>query len=241
VGRDDFKAEFVLRFAPPPARDGDMPLPGPYPRAWGPEDLALVQAHMQRIWTHRFTKQTVEDAMVAEAARHRFHPVEDWLASLVWDGVPRVDGWLHRGFGCPGDDYHAAAGAKMLIASVKRIRQPGVKFDHTPVFEGGQGLGKSTALRALYGDDWFSDSLPEDLASKDAAMGLLGVWCLELAELQQLIRAEAETVKAFMSRQVDRFRPPYGKAYVNRPRQCILVGTTNAEEWLSDTTGNRRF
>lgn len=238
---DEFGERLLITRSPPPAREGDATVPGPYPRPWGGEDVALVQAHLQRVWSHRFSRQTVEEAMPVEAKRCRFHPVRDWLDGLPWDGTPRLDTWLRKAFGCPDDPYHAAAGAKFLIAAARRIRRPGVKFDHTPVFEGLQGLGKSTALRRLFGDDWFSDAMPDDLAGKDAAMALNGVWCLELAELQQLIRSEPATVKAFLSRQVDRYRPPYGKTYVDRPRQSVLVGTTNDEEWLSDATGNRRF
>ncbi len=206
-----------------------------------PEDIGLLQAYMQRFWSHRFSRRTLEEALPVAGRRHRFHPVRDWLSSLRWDGTPQLDTWLQRALGCPADPYHQAAGAKMLIAAVRRIRKPGVKWDHTPVLEGPQGIGKSSALRLLFGGEWFSDSLPPDVSSKDAALGLCGVWCLELAELQQLIRSESSTVKAYLSRQVDRFRPPYGKFVVERPRHSVLVGTTNDEEWLSDTTGNRRY
>ena len=238
---DQFGERLLIGRPPPPAREGDAPLAGPYPRSWRPEDVALIQAHLQRRWSHKFSRQTVEDAMPVEAVRNGFHPVRQYLAGLRHDGTARLGTWLTAAFGCPVDAYHAAAGAKMLIASVKRIRHPGVKFDHVPVFEGPQGRGKSTGLRRLYGDDWFSDALPDDLAGKDAAMALNGVWCLEMAELQQLIRTEPATVKAFLTRQVDRYRPPYGKTYIDRPRQTVLCGTTNDREWLSDTTGNRRF
>jgi len=238
---DEFSERLLITRAPPAPRQGDYQAPGPYPRPWRAEDVALIQAYLQQVWSHRFSRQTVEEAMPVEARRHHIHPVRDWLADLKWDGRERLNGWLRQAFGCPDDPYHAAAGAKMLIASVRRIRRPGCKFDHTPVFEGSQGLGKSSALRRLYGDDWFSDALPDDLAGKDAAMALNGVWCLELAELQQIIRSEPATVKAFLTRQVDRYRPPYGKVYVERPRQTIICGTTNDEEWLSDATGNRRF
>lgn len=238
---DEFSDRLLLTRPPPPAREADAPAAGPYPRAWGPEDVALVQAHMQRRWAPRFNRMTVEEAMPVEARRNSFHPVRDYLDALAWDGRPRLDSWLRAAFGCPADAYHAAAGAKMLIASVRRIRQPGVKWDHTPVLEGLQGLGKSAALRELFGHDWFSDAMPDDLAGKDAAMSLNGVWCLEMAELQQIIRAEPATVKAFLTRQVDRYRPPYGRSYVDRPRSSVFVGTTNNDEWMNDPTGNRRY
>lgn len=240
-GYNDFTSQPMLMAPPPPPEDGVPELPGPYPRAWGPEDVSLIMAFVQRIWCHRMTRQTIEDAMLAVAARRRYHPVRDWLDSLQYDGQERLNTWLHHAFGAPDDEYHAAVGAKMLIAAVRRVRQPGCKFDHMPVLEGRQGIGKSTAVRALFGADWHSDSMPPNLAERDAAMALLGVWCLELAEIEHLIRMEVETIKAFLSRAVDRYRPPYGKSFIDRPRQGILVGTTNSDDYLRDATGNRRI
>ena len=238
---DQFADQLLITRAPPLAHARDVAAAGPYPRAWTAEDVALIQAHLQRRWSPRFTRAEVEAAMPVDARRNGFHPVKDYLAALEWDGRPRLDSWLIPAFGCPANAFHAAAGAKMLIAAVRRIRRPGCKWDHTPVLEGGQGIGKSSALRELFGEAWFSDAMPEDLAGKDAAMALNGVWCLELAELQQVIRSDPATVKAYLTRQVDRYRPPYGRVYVERPRASVLFGTTNSEEWLSDATGNRRF
>lgn len=235
-----FRSEHLLTRPAPPSEDGCPTLPGPYPRAWGPEDVALIQGYMQRIWSPRFARGTVEDAMLAEAAVRRFHPVTDWLDALRWDGKRRLDTWLINAFGCANTAYHRAVGAKFLIAAVRRVRQPGCKFDHMLVLEGAQGIGKSRSLLELFSQEWFSDAIPPDLHSRDAAMALLGVWCLEFAEIEHLIRHEVETIKAFLSRAVDRYRPPYGRAYVDRPRQGVLVGTTNADDYLRDASGNRR-
>jgi predicted P-loop ATPase len=241
VGYDAFAGNHLLLRPPPPAMEGQGFAAGPYPRTWQAGDVALAQAYMQREWNYAFSRETVEQALVAEAERQRFHPVCDWLSGLRWDGKQRLKTWLVNAFGAPNEAYHAAVGEKWLIAAVKRVRRPGCKFDHSAVFEGAQGLGKSTVLRTLFGDAWFSDAAPHDLASRDAALSLMGVWCLEFAELEQLIRSEAEIVKAFLTRQVDRYRPPYGRNFVERPRQCVMAGTTNSQEWLTDPTGNRRF
>lgn len=235
-----FRSEHLLTREPPPCEDGSPPLAGPYPRSWGAEDVALIQAYVQRVWCSRFARGTVEDAMLAEAAVRRFHPVVDWLDALRWDGKRRLDLWLTNTFDCENNAYHRAVGAKFLIAAVRRVRHPGCKFDYMLVLEGAQGIGKSRSLEELFGHDWFSDAIPPDLSSRDAAMALLGVWCLEFAEIEHLIRNEVETIKAFLSRSVDRYRPPYGRAYVDRPRQGVLVGTTNSEDYLRDSTGNRR-
>lgn len=241
LGHNEFTSQsLMLRHAPPP-EEGQAPLPGPYPRPWGAEDVALVQAYVQRIWIPKASRQMIEDAMLAEAAHRRFHPIRDWLGALRWDGVSRIDTWLCQVFGCPDDDYHRAIGARFLIAAVRRIRQPGCKFDHMPVFEGDQGIGKSTVCKALFGPANFSDAIPEELASRDAALALLGVWALEFSEIQHLIRNEVEVIKAFLSRSTDRYRPPYGKSYVERPRQGVLIGTTNTTDYLRDTSGNRRI
>lgn len=236
-----FRSEHLLMHEPPPAEENAPLMAGPYPRPWGVEDVALIQGYMQRIWCPRFARGTIEDAMLAEAAVRRFHPIVDWLDALRWDGKPRIDTWLTNTFACDNTPYHKAVAAKFLIAAVRRVRQPGCKFDYMLVLEGLQGIGKSQSLRELFTIDWFSDAIPPDLNSRDAAMALLGVWCLEFAEIEHLIRNEVETIKAFLSRAVDRYRPPYGKAYVDRPRQGVLVGTTNADDYLRDSTGNRRI
>lgn len=236
-----FRSEHLMTRPAPPSEDECPLLPGPYPRAWGPEDVALTQGYMQRIWSSRFGRSTVEDAMLAEAAVRRFHPVTDWLAALRWDGKRRLDAWLINAFACDDTPYHRAIGAKFMIAAVRRVRHPGCKFDHMLVLEGDQGIGKSRSIQQLFGVDWFSDAIPPDLTSRDAAMALLGVWCLEFAEIEHLIRHEVETIKAFLSRAVDRYRPPYGRSYVDRPRQGVLIGTTNADDYLRDATGNRRI
>jgi predicted P-loop ATPase len=236
-----FTSQHLLMQSAPAIEDGSAFLPGPYPRVWEQADIALTQGYMQRLWCPKFARATVEDAMVAVASSCQFHPVKDWLNKLTWDGKPRIDLWLVNTFDCDNDVYHKAVGAKFLIAAIRRIMWPGCKFDYMVVLEGCQGIGKSTVLRALFGDKWFSDAIPVDLSSKDAAMSLLGIWCLEFSEIEHLVRTEIETIKAFVSRQVDRFRPPYGKGFVDRPRQGIMIGTTNSDDYLRDTTGNRRF
>ena len=241
LGHNEFTSQSLMMRPAPPAEDGQAMLPGPYPRGWGVEDVALVQAYIQRMWIPKATRQAVEDGMMAEAAHRRFHPIRDWLGALRWDGVQRLDTWLCKAFGCPDDAYHRAIGSKFLIAAVRRVRQPGCKFDHMPVLEGDQGIGKSTACARMFGRENFSDAIPEELASRDAALALLGVWALEFAEIQHLIRNEVEVIKAFLSRSTDRYRPPYGKSYVERPRQGVLIGTTNTTDYLRDTSGNRRI
>lgn len=241
LAHNEFTSQSLMLRSPPPVEDGGALAYGPFPRPWNGEDVSLVQAYIQRVWIARATRGSVEEAMSAEAALRRFHPIRDWLATLKWDGKPRLSKWLHKTFGSPDNDYYDAIGAKFLIAAVRRVRAPGCKFDYMIVLEGSQGIGKSSAVKLLFGEENFSDAIPEELASRDAALALLGVWVLEFAEIQHLIRNEVEVIKAFLSRSTDRYRPPYGKHYVERARQGVLIGTTNTTDYLRDVSGNRRI
>jgi putative DNA primase/helicase len=128
----------------------------------------------------------------------------------------------------------------LAIGGVARVYHPGVKHDTCLILEGAQGALKSTALRTLASDDFFSDDIAE-LGSKDSVMQTRGVWIIELSELDAMTRTEVSRAKAFMSRQVDRIRPPYGRRVIEAPRECVFAGTVNKDTYLKDETGGRRF
>ena len=116
----------------------------------------------------------VNSGVAAEAATrvarlHPFHPVRDYLQSLQWDGVSRIDGWLIDYMGAAPDTFTRAAGAKWLISAIARVMRPGCQADHTLLLEGPQGIRKSSALRVLADDAWFTDHI-SDLGSKDFRM-----------------------------------------------------------------------
>lgn len=228
-----------------PIPDGAPPKPGmTYPRRWTDADTIDVQIYIQRHHIDRVSKSVVEDALTEFDCRVVRHPVKEYLESLTWDGTQRLDSLLIEYFDADTSGITAIleiVGAKFLISAVARVMQPGCKADHVIVFEGRQGIGKSRAAATLAGDQWFTDGLPRDLGDKDAAIHLQGRWLIELAELSQLRRNEIETVKSFISRQTDKFRPPFGRVEVEVPRQCVFIGTTNEAEYLVDVTGNRRF
>ena len=183
------------------------------------------------------------DAVVSDACqRGKFHPVRDYLDALSWDGTPRLDDWLVTYFGAEDKPYTRAVGAIVLIAAVRRVRQPGAKFDEMMVLEGPQGQQKSSALAVMaVHPDWFSDSIPLNAKDKELIEGHAGKLICEIADLQGKGKAEVERVKAALSRQVDRARLAYARLPVEVPRQCIFVGTTNGKKYLTDQTGNRRF
>lgn len=184
-------------------------------------------------------KDKIFDAVNVTAMQHTFHPVRDYLEACTWDGVPRVETLLVDFLGAADTAYTRAVTRKTLVAAVARVFNPGVKFDYMLTLRGRQGLGKS-GLIAKLGGRWFSDSFTT-LQGKDAFEQLQGVWIMEIGELAGMRKAEAETIKLFISKQTDRFRPAYGRRQQEFPRQCIFVGTTNETAFLRDSTGNRRF
>lgn len=186
-----------------------------------------------------FTKQAVQDALVAAARRNRRHPLREYLARLEWDRLPRLSTWLTDYLGAEDSDYVRAVGRMWMISAVVRAIEPGRQVDHMLVLEGGQGSGKSSAVRIL-AKDWFLGTLP-DLRTKDAALALVGSWIVEIGELDAFRGAASTRVKDFVTQPVDTYRPPYGRFNVRWPRSCVFVGTTNDEHWSKDPTGGRRF
>ena len=176
------------------------------------------------------------------AEQSKRHPVRDYLAGLKWDGVPRLDAWLSTYLGAEETPYTREVGLRVLLAAVARVRHPGCKFDEMMILEGAQGGRKSSALAALAGKpEWFTDTVPLAATEQRFMEAIAGKWIVEASELRGMKRGEVEALKATLSRQVDRARMAYDRLPTDRPRQCVLIGTTNAEEYLRDGSGNRRF
>lgn len=183
-------------------------------------------------------------AAEAVAYDHRFHPPRDYLKGLAWDGTQRLHRWLEDYLGVRTEtgkagSYFESVGMKWLISAVARVFSPGCKVDCALVLEGVQGTKKSSALRVM-GGEWFTDQL-EQMGSKDSSMQTHGIWIIEIGEMGSMNKAEVEIIKAFMSRQTERYRPPYSGRLVELPRQCVFAGTVNGQSYLRDETGGRRF
>jgi Virulence-associated protein E len=185
--------------------------------------------------------ENVQQAAERACEATRFNPILDYFDRLQWDEKPRRDRWLVTYLGAMDTPLNHSIGRKMLIAAVRRVRQPGCKFDYVVVLEGRQGTGKSSALRILAGDENFSDQPILHLDTRAQQEAMDGVWIYELSELAGLKRTEIETVKGFLTKTTDSARPAYGRYRTDQPRHCIFVGTTNDSEYLRDATGNRRF
>jgi len=208
------------------------------------DDAAMIRLHLtiaERFGLH-VGKETFCDMIADEARNRRFHPVRNYLDDLKWDGVPRLSKWLESYAGAEATPYTEAVGAIVLIAAVRRIRQPGCKFDEMLVLESAQGKDKSTALAILAKrEEWFSDDLPLNMDTQKIIERMAGRWIIEAAELKGMRKGDVEHLKSFLSRRVDRARMAYGRLPVEVPRQSIVIGTDNSGQYLRDPTGNRRI
>lgn len=222
--------------------DLDTPWGGKKGHALNDDDVAIIKYWLGTKWRFEPNNNVISDALTVIAKQNSFDPVRDALDSLPeWDERPRLNTWLADHFEAQGDpEYLAQVFRKWMFAMILRVYEPGAKFDWMPIFEGAQGIGKSSFGRLLVGDKYFLDWLP-NLNDKDSALSLQGMWGVEMGELSQFRKNELENIKAFITRTVDKLRPPYGRRLIESPRRCVFFGTTNRETYLIDETGNRRF
>jgi len=166
---------------------------------------------------------------------------KDWIKGLEWDKHERISSFFPMYFGVEHNEYSLVISKNFWISIMARVFQPGCKVDNMVVLEGKEGQKKSWALGVI-GGKWFT-STHESVASKDFYMILQSKLLIEIEELDSFTQTykERETIKAAITRQIDRFRPPYGRIVQNFPRQCVFVGTTNKSEYLHENTGLRRF
>lgn len=170
-----------------------------------------------------------------------YDPVVSYLGSLKWDGVARLDTFLERHFLAEKKEVARVMWRRWMVSAVKRAREPGCQADHMLILTGEQGSGKSRMLRELFTLEWHVDGFP-NVESDYAPMQLEGQWCVEAGELSRFNGAiSQESLKQFLTRTVDKYKKPYGVFLTINKRRCVFVGTSNADTFLSDPTGGRRF
>lgn len=211
------------------------------PRLLEDGDIATIRAYLEREGMGSVSRDVVSSAArIVAKAEFRFNPVTDYLEGLEWDGEERIELLFSKYLGAEASHYTALVGRKSLIQMVARAMCAGCKADCVPILEGPQGRMKSTALRVLAGQEYFGDNLP-DIRSKDASSYLQGMWLVEIAEFHTFRKADVDNLKAFISRQEERYRKAYGEFEVVQKRTATFWGTTNDTNYLADPTGARRF
>lgn len=205
-------------------------------------DLILCRSFLSNTCRLDVKKEMIADSLESLAYKNQFHPVREYLHSLKWDGVERINKFLPTYTGCEDNDYTREAGEKFLCAAVKRVFNPGCKFDYILVLEGAQGTFKSTFVESLAGK-WYGDV---DITSnnKDIIDYMRGIWINEVSEMAYLYKKETNALKGFISRKVDRVRLAYDRRRKDFPRQWLLIGTMNPtgdNTYNNDDTGARRY
>lgn len=218
---------------------GDLPWDRPgKPKEWTDGDTVALRIYLEP-HMGKIADKDARDAVLACANAHAYHPVRDYLNSLTWDGVERLDRLFIDYMGADDTPYVRAVTRKSVVAAVARVMQPGCKYDTMLVLVGAQGRYKSTIFKKL-GGKWFSESL-RTFAGKEAMETIQGTWINEIGEMQALGVTEINAAKAFISAASDFYRASYGVFAMEHPRQCVFFGTTNTAECLTDRTGGRRF
>lgn len=219
---------------------GDSAPWGRGPGEWDEEDDLMLGEYLLR--THGLgvkAKSTLADGVLMAARGSKYNPIIDLIKSEPWDGVNRLEHWLVDVYDVEDREYTRLIGKCFMMGLVKRALQPGCKFDYMLIIKGDQGLKKSSAFREL-AYPYFTDNAIR-VGEKDSQMAMQLAWIVESAELESLNKSESTTIKQHLSAQEDWYRPPYGSKMVKAPRHSVNVGTTNADAFLRDATGDRRF
>ena len=232
VALDRFAGRTVLTRDLPWRRIGDEPY-------WNNTDDAGL---IEYVNTHYDLagKTALLDASDIVFSQTGFHPVQDYLNGLKWDGKERLDTLLIDYLGARDTKLTRAMTRKHFVAAVARVMKPGCKYDYVLTLIGPEGCGKSTLVRVMALSKWFSDSL-NSIEGKEAMEQLRGKWLIEMGELTNYKKSTSEAYKAFISKQEDSYRPAYGRKTEVYPRQCVFFATTNEKAFLKGDTGNRRF
>ena len=212
-------------------------------RDWTNSDDSNLWAYMESKYGLS-NQQKIFSALNNVANKHPVNQVKQLLetAHEQWDGNKHIETLLSRFVGAEKSDYNTECLKLFMLGAIKRIYHPGCKFDYMIILVGKQGGYKSSFLRFLaVNDAWFSDNF-NTLDGVRAFEQLRGMWMVEMSELQATKKQkDVETIKAFVTSRVDIYRAAYDRRTEKHPRMCVLAGTSNPGDFLTDRTGNRRF
>lgn len=205
-------------------------------------DAVLIRRQLERRGFKPIGREMFRDALLAHAEEHEYDSAQEWLRGLpAWDGVPRVDTFYPRLFMTEDTPYTRAIGRYTWSALVARIVDPGSKADMVVLLQGEQSYGKSTGVKLMAPSMEMYRELSLHNIDADLSRKLRGCIVGELAELRGLRSRDAETIKAWIVQQDERWTPKYMEREISFPRRCIFFGTSNPAEILDDETGERRW
>ena len=240
VAMDLFSHQIIFRKAAPWHTKHDSGA-----KIWSDDEALRCRHWLSTNKKYEPSQLLMHEGALAAAYQYQFHPVKEYWESLVWDNHKRVHNWMHNYLGAEDNEYTRDVGLKTLVACVKRVYEPGCKFDYITVLEGAQRTGKSTAWEILASKPWFGDSAI-DISKEWSIMKTFGKLMSEWAEMETFRKSNTQAMKAFLSSSSDTVRLPYNRIAQSIPRSGIFVGTFNPEKdqdigWLHDTTGNTRY
>lgn len=228
----------VMRSYPERIRNGNR-------TQWTDNDDSEARSYIEATYGI-YNRQKADDGFSSMLQHRRYHPVQEKLSLVEWDGVPRCKTFLSKWMGAPDTEYTRECSRLLFAGGINRAFNPGCKFDCVVVLIGSQGGGKSTVCRWLALDDDFFTST-KTISGQRGLESIQGKWVIEIEELLAVLANERtgqkmeEAAKAFLSGQSDFYRKPYERRAQDTPRHCIFIGTTNRETFLTDKTGNRRW
>lgn len=224
----------LLTYSPEQERNGKI-------YKWLDSDDAEARHYIEKKYKIH-NQQKCDDALRIIFSKNEYHPIRNLIDSFDWDGTDRISNFLHKWTECEDTPYTREVSRLIFAGGINRLYNPGCKFDDMPVLIGTkQGEGKSTLVRWIAMNDEYYTEVTE-FDGQRGIEALDGAWICEVGELLALTKTkEQEAVKSFLTRMNDRYRMPFDKRVTDHPRQCIFIGTTNKEQFLTDKTGNRRF
>lgn len=209
-------------------------------RDYKDSDDTRISLWVSRAYGLEFSETYVSHVVQLIGEEKSRNPLLEWLDTMQWDGIPRIDRWITEATDCEDNELNRKMGEKWMIQAIARAYKPGCKADCVLILAGAQGAGKSTLFRTLATDEYFADT-PLDIGSANSYSQIARAWIYEVAELDSVRRSANSATKAFLSAQEDTYRAAYGRHAKTVKRHVVFAGTTNESLFINDMTGSRRY
>ena len=180
------------------------------------------------------------------AENNKFNPAKDYLerCHFDWDEKTRIDeliSTLKIEDSFPKELAHTLI-IKWFLNAVNIAHNEGDKLtEGILVFQGKQGIGKTTWIKSLVPNDLFIEGKSLNPSNVDSVRQATNRWIVELGELDGTTKGEQSALKAYITNRTDTYRVPYAVKEKTVPRTTIYFGTVNEDSFLKDDTGSRRY